>query len=437
MIRNPFNPSAVITNPGDFYGRTYELAQIQRTFEKSSNLVEGIVGVGKSSLSYQAILRMEGFQTDLRSKSLRLTCHRDLTNLDQIAGVLIRQLVDVDEEAKNVAFKFPVIPQFSFGRETSTIVRNYVAGHHLEIFRKLLAAEYIKGFVPDNHLLIIWIDEADKIPRLVTQFVRFVLNQAQIDGVTNVRFLVSGVQPFFAKMQEEDSGMIRFFPRVIRLRTLSFEETEALLQDNFSKFVFEVENSGARINIHPSVISRTVELSNGNPSIAQLLGYKIVDAEMQENDGIIDDRDLLTALRSICHEDRDVIYSDHLSFIFDNELDRKFALLFQEMVRSIPGRTTRARARTIIGDESVKEFIDSNLIYEDSGEIFFVDELFRVRIILDRVETFLAEEEFRKQLLRLKSSNFDERLDDDENVSIEDTDLIEDTDEETGHSNIW
>src|ERR1700722_3797418 len=66
---NPFTPSEIASGPDEFFGRADELRDIRAAIEKGSIVIQGPVGIGKSSLLAQSRLDLEGFGSEKRAFS--------------------------------------------------------------------------------------------------------------------------------------------------------------------------------------------------------------------------------------------------------------------------------------------------------------------------------------------------------------------------------
>src|SRR5437870_2179809 len=62
MLRNPFTPTTIASQPGNFVGRRDELLTLERSLVQGSVAIQGPVGIGKSSLLGRGLLSMEGLE---------------------------------------------------------------------------------------------------------------------------------------------------------------------------------------------------------------------------------------------------------------------------------------------------------------------------------------------------------------------------------------
>ncbi|MGB0745067.1 MAG: hypothetical protein ACPGSB_11145 [Opitutales bacterium] len=63
-LRNPFQPSMPAVSPPDFYGRSKEIEEATVGIRQSSILLEGGVGIGKTSLQSRLLMHLEGFMSE-------------------------------------------------------------------------------------------------------------------------------------------------------------------------------------------------------------------------------------------------------------------------------------------------------------------------------------------------------------------------------------
>jgi hypothetical protein len=195
---NPFTPSEIASGPDEFFGRADELRDIRAAIEKGSIVIQGPVGIGKSSLLAQSRLDLEGFGSEKRAFSVIAVGDRDVTTVDEAARLILESHVSVDETQKKVSFKIGNL--FEWG--STEIIRNFTEGRHLATLKRLLETKTLKNVLGNNQLLIIAIDEADKCPAPIARLIRSVATHTQQQGIKNIRFLLAGVSPCYRKMRE-------------------------------------------------------------------------------------------------------------------------------------------------------------------------------------------------------------------------------------------
>lgn len=396
MLLNPFTPSRIATDPRDFFGREDELRQIEQTFTESSVAIQGMVGIGKSSLAYQTRLQMEGFNSDHTSKCIFVVCHKEVNDIDHVARLFLEKIVSVDEVSKKVTWKVPWINIAE--RISEEVTQNFVEGRHLQVLMRLLEKRHIRTFIDEKDLLILSIDEVDKSPEVIASFIRVVLTETQGNGINNIRFLLSGVQGYFKEMLNEDEGIIRFIPSPMILPPLTEDETLDLLQTKFTEIVNDAIEKGIPISIHPAVIERISQLSGGNPSLIQLLGSRVVLNEVENNDGVIDEKDLIGAFNRVCYRDRGEIYNQIYDLLDEKEMINIFAQIYQEMSNGFPAYIQVSVAQQIASQEELEWLTANNLLRKDQRFYFLADEMLRVRIAMDRDLRFGSQKEFDEHL---------------------------------------
>src|SRR5437870_4334289 len=168
MLINPFTPTQIAANPDQFFGRRTELDDAGVAIKKGSVLIQGGIGIGKSSLLAQVRLRVEGFATTPIGETVCIVGHKELTNVDDLARSLLDVFVEIDES--NNVFKLKIGGFAEY--ENREIVKNFTEGRHLATLQRVLTKEFVRGFSEENRLLVIAIDEADKCPVAIARLVR-------------------------------------------------------------------------------------------------------------------------------------------------------------------------------------------------------------------------------------------------------------------------
>ena len=401
MLQNPFTPTEIASLPDDFFGRTDELRSLERSLILGSVAIQGPIGIGKSSLLAQGLLKMEGFDSSHSARTIVAVADKDINDIEQAARMLVNSLVEVDEVQKRVKFK---IGSF-FERESAEISRNFVDGKHLAILKRLIEKEYLNHLLDEKAYLILAIDEADKSPIALARLIRIVLTQTQQQGIKRLRFLLAGVSPFFQKMVDEDTGVSRFFYQTISLLPLTELEATELLESKLSIAAKKAEEDGYEIRIAPEIVQHVVALSGGHPHILQLLGSHLIEHEDAEPDGVIDERDLVKSLRRICYEDRARVYDSTLHNLDINlKLDTLRSLL-HTVSAGFPTRIDKNVVARLSEDgtvqaEDIHWLIEHNVLANVSeNEYGLIDEFLRIRMLMDRTESQEAAEELEQRLI--------------------------------------
>src|SRR5947209_6148500 len=213
MLLNPFTPSEIASAPEDFFGRTYELRTLERSLRQGSVAIQGAIGIGKSSLLARARLLMEGFHSSNRAKSVIAVGDKDVKTIDEAARLVLESFVHVDERQRKVKFKLGSV----FEIESAEICKYFTEGRHLAILKRIVEEDYLRRLLSQHDLLILAVDEADKCPIPLARLIRSVVTHTQQQSVKRVRFIVSGVSPFFQDMVNEDQGISRFIYKTITL----------------------------------------------------------------------------------------------------------------------------------------------------------------------------------------------------------------------------
>ena len=202
MLLNPFTPTEIASQPDDFYGRTEELSVLERSLMKGSAIIHGPMGIGKSSLMARTLLHMEGFDSENAASSIIVVANTDIQTLDDAARCLLQELLTIDESQNKIKFGFGSLFEF----ESNDVVRNFREKHHLSVAMRLLRSEYLERALDSRRLLIIAIDEAEKCPGPLAQLIRALVTHTQQQGVKGVRFIVTGVSPFFSECSKKTKG---------------------------------------------------------------------------------------------------------------------------------------------------------------------------------------------------------------------------------------
>ena len=424
MLYNPFTPTRIASKPDEFFGRFAEINSLESSLQIGSVVLDGPIGIGKSSLLSRVVLAMEGFATGKRAKSILATGHKGIATVEDAARLLLQKFVDIDERKKAVSFKMTLgVPKLGMGaeyeRKTEEIYRHFADGQHLAALSKIIERETLLQILGEDQVLLLCIDEADKCPVPLARLVRSISTDIQHQGVDSVRFVLAGVSPYFQAMVAEDEGIRRFFYKTIQLQSLSDSDSQDLLHTKLSMVARHAEKDGIRLRIHPNVIGRVVSLSGGHPHILQLLGSHLVEHENEDPDGIIDSKDLVNSLRRVCYEDRSQVYESTLHMLeLEGRLDPLLEL-FTEGAAGFPTSLEQATAINTVGTGTLQWFVDHNVLARnEDGSYGLVDEFLRIRMLLDQLDTsdelkrveLEILEQFALQSSYLEDSSFDDRI---------------------------
>jgi hypothetical protein len=149
---------------------------------QGSVAIQGVVGIGKSSLLSRGLLQMEGFNTDNSAKSVMAVGDKDVKTVDEAARLVLESLINVDEKHTKISFKLGSI----FETESAEICRNFSQGRHLAVLKRVVESEFLNHLLGKNKFLLLGIDEADKCPIPLARLVRSICTHRLLS--TNWRF---------------------------------------------------------------------------------------------------------------------------------------------------------------------------------------------------------------------------------------------------------
>jgi hypothetical protein len=132
MIRNPFTPAFIASEPDDFFGRNQELRDLDRSLTQGSVAIQGPVGIGKSSLLARSGLMMEGFNSNHRCETVLAVGDRNVTTVDEAARLVLECFTDIDEQNK-VALKIGSLLEI----ESADLCRSFTEGRILQRLSEL------------------------------------------------------------------------------------------------------------------------------------------------------------------------------------------------------------------------------------------------------------------------------------------------------------
>lgn len=117
------------------------------------------------------------------------------------------------------------------------------------------------------------------------------------------------------------------------------------------------------------------------------MGSHVVEHENSDPDGIIDSRDLVNSLRTICYEDRSHVYESTLHTLeLHIHLDTLRDLLAAAS-RTFPTRLDRSKALRVAGPEALNWLANNNILTVRSDNDYgLVDEFLRIRMRFDEAE---------------------------------------------------
>lgn len=433
MLLNPFTPSEIAANPEAFFGRQHELHIMERSIQQGSVAIQGAIGIGKSSLLSRTRLLMEGFDSTHKCVSAICTGYKDVKNIDEAARLLLESFVSIDESSSKIKVNLGKIIEI----ESAQLCKNFSAGRHLATLIRFMEKKNLGLVLNQKEYLILAIDEVDKCPVPIAQLVRALSTHIQQNGINNVRFVVAGVNPFFQNMISEDSGISRFFYKVLTLDPMTPEESTELIITKFDKIVKDAKAKKIPLRLDSLIVRRVVNLSGGHPHILQLMGSHLIEHENEDPDGIIDSKDLVTTLRTICYEDRSYVYESTIHLL---ELHSKLEILNELLAispKTFPTLIDRRIASDLVNPDDLKWFADNNIINIHSEDYYgLVDEFLRIRLTLD--EGYDRSDEIESKMIKKAGiTELDEELVDAYGYGIYDNNHSEDLDDQEEGGNTW
>jgi len=380
MLLNPFMPFEIASLPEDFFGRVDELQVLERSIAQGSVVIHGVIGIGKSSLLAQIGLIMEGFNSGHSSKVVVAVGNKDIETIDDAARLILERFVNIDEDSSKIKINLGKIIEW----ESSEICRYFAKGRHLAALLRILENENIK----QPELLILAVDEAGKCPIPLAQLIRNITTHVQHQGIHTLRFLLAGVNPFYQLMVDEDAGIKRFFYRIMSVVPLPEEEARELIDEKFKIAVEDAVSKGLELEIDEETVERVVQLSGGHPHVLQLLGSHLIEHEVENPDGIINARDLVSTLRAICYQDRGLIYESLIHTLEIDGLLDPLKQLFTIASPKLPITIDRERAEDVIEPETLKQLVMSDILSVSSAnEYRITDEFLHIRIVMDKEQS--------------------------------------------------
>jgi hypothetical protein len=381
-LYNPFTPSEIAASADDFFGRSDELNSLQNSVTQGSVAIQGVVGIGKSSLLSRGLSQIQNSKLGGTYTSIVAVGDKDIKTVDDAARVFLESFLTVDESQKKITFKIGSL----FESESTDVCKNFSEGRHLAALKRVVEEELIDKWLGKNKFLLLGMDEADKCPIPLARLVRSLCTHTQHRGIKRVRFVVAGVSPFFKQMVDEDPGVSRFFYRTIILNPMPETDAADLIETKLTQLAERAERDDIEIEINPEVVTKVVRLSGGHPHLLQLLGSHLVMHEADDPDGTIDSRDLIGSLRQICFEDRAGVYDSILHKLEIHGRRENLELLLRMAAPGFPTKIPRGEAVEEVTEESIEWFVTHQILTIDETSYGMVDEFLRIRFMLDGVD---------------------------------------------------
>ncbi|QBQ53843.1 ATP-binding protein [Nitrosococcus wardiae] len=384
-MKNPFKPSEIISDPNEFFGRAHEISALGRLLSQGSVAIQGSFGVGKSSLLSRVLLHMDGFDSGEVCVYKLAVGHGDIDDIEKAARLVLEELVSFDTKSQTLTFGIPKLAQYS----STEAYALFQEGRHLAALNHILEDKAFRTALSNGGYFLIAIDEAEKCAPALARLFRQVITKAQLNGIGNIRFVFAGVSPFVEAMIKEDPGVMRFIYETIDLKPFSMEEARELLDAKFSLVVESTKALGEDVNVDPGVVDRIVQLSGGHPHLLQLLGSHVIEHEHANPDGLLDNSDLVGSLQKICYQQRAPVYD---ALIHDMRAEARYDAyleLLGLLGGNFPGQIDVGKALEEIDKEDVDWFLSRNILMVTSEHSYeIVDELLRVRVIMDMYEDY-------------------------------------------------
>lgn len=381
MLLNPFTPSTIVSSPEEFFGRQAELQTLARSLRQGSVAIYGGVGIGKSSLLARVLLHMDEFMVRERCDFVTVVGHSDIKTVDDAARLILEQLTSVDQSQNKLRISLKFI-EYESGKSFSF----FSEGRHLAALSRLLEEESFKQRLRTIDHLVIAVDEADKCPRALARLIRSVSTKTQLAGITNIKFVLAGVSPFFDEMLAEDEGIARMFYKHIPLGQLKEDEACDLLESKLDAICKDAYAKGIALQIGPETRARILQLSGWHPHLIQLLGSHMVERECEDPDEVLDSHDLVGSLRAICYEARAGVYDRLIHLLEIEERLNPFLNLLHVAEPGLPTFIERQKAQGCASNEDLEWLRSHNFIIASDSRYQLMDEFLRIRLMLDQDE---------------------------------------------------
>jgi hypothetical protein len=405
-LLNPFTPSSIASNPEEFYGREDEIRTLDRIIRQGSLIIQGPTGIGKSSLLSRVLLHMEGFSSDNNSKIIICVAHSDIKSVDDAARLLLEELCLIDSKANKLTIDLPKFVSYESERAYSY----FNEGRYLSSLFKIIEDKQFQEIINNSNFIVFAIDECDKCPAPIARLIRQILNKTQLNGIKNIRFILSGVSPFYDNLIKEDPGINRFIYKSINLGKLHEDEAKLLIDNKFAMVVADAKENELKLEIDEKMLERIYSLASGHPHLLQLLGSCVIEHENENPNGVIDTFDLLNSLREICYVTRASIYDLIIHTLECHDHLNSFKEFIDLSEYKIPTVVDKVKAQQYIDAESLIWLIKNSIITENNDYQYeLVDEFLRVRIMLDEDDGDIVS----KRIMKLADAELRNRVDDD------------------------
>ena len=383
-LLNPFEPASPAIHRTDFFGREREIRESEIALRKGSILIEGGVGIGKSSLQAHLSMVLEGFSSGHRSETRIAVAHPGVDSIDQAAHLLLSRFVEIDEKSNRLNVSLGSVLSF----ESSELVNFFKSGRHVEVLKRVLDRKAAEARRHERDYVIICIDEADKCLEPITKLIRVLWTHFGHQHITNVRFVVAGVSPLRTRMIDVDDGVQRCFYKVIRLGPLRPHEARDLVSTRLDQISEDALLKGEVLSFSPRIIDALISISGGHPHVLQLMGSLMIDRLNEKEVLRFDEDDLLAALFAISHEQRSAEYDKmfHQLELCEkvDSLKRFLCTASERFPTQVPVQTAKDR----IPREDLHFLVENNVLMMSDDVYALVDEFFWVWLELRRTNAW-------------------------------------------------
>jgi hypothetical protein len=382
---NPFTPGKRLTRPDLFSGRTVELDAgikflTQAAFGNVSHaLITGERGIGKSSLTSQIEGIAQGdvrfatkFQSLLPENPFSFLVAEHIAQrgegVAEITSGLLGALHRVTSSRLpsiqwELAIDFKIVKgKLNPNKPDRTLVTEFV--DEIEKAWKAVAQSV------DGILLVI--DEIDRVAeeRGVSTFLKIATEMLAARGLENVMLLLVGMIGVKEQLRSEHPSVPRVF-ETIPVRVLEDDESSEIIYNALSK---------TKTSITESASDTIVGLAQGFPHPIQLIGSVAFDVD---NDDVIDDDDLVEAIR--------IVVTEKLKEEFDAEYVAAGSGRNRDIIRAMAGYQSDNVPLAAICDalkvtqpqtsSSINQLMTRNIIVRpDRGVYRFRDLLFGIYV---------------------------------------------------------
>lgn len=326
--KNPFNPNSVV-NPTLFGGRAIQIHQVIRKLAQiregmlANFVIQGERGIGKTAFAklcmfvaqgqdpelenlnllttYYTVEKNQSFRSVLQSSLNLLTDQLPKTSIDR----LTTHLGDFFKKGKFTIGAFGLtagIDQKTKTNEESFMLKDQAVS---------VLTNIIKGIEDDKKMskkkgydgILIVLDEIHNTKELsgIAQIFRNISTTLDMNGLSNISFMVIGYQEGIQQFFEGDPSAKRSFDS-ISLGIMPDVEAEEILTKGFKK---------VQVSYDKSLLKERIKDAGGYPHSIQVLGHNLIEAD---KDSHIDKEDWAKAIVETARELQSKDFSDMYDF---------------------------------------------------------------------------------------------------------------------------